>query len=45
MLYFKFRYPKSRILAFEPDPELCKILESNIRRNDIYGVRILDKAV
>ena len=34
-LYFKWLYPKSRVLAFEPDPATFKLLQQNIARNSL----------
>ena len=45
ILYFKKLYPQSRILAFEPDSSLMKILRENIIANKIEGVEPVEKAV
>jgi len=37
-LYFKWLYPRSRIHAFEPDPETFAVLQSNILRNRLTDV-------
>lgn len=37
-LFFKFLYPKSRIIAFEPNPEAFYFLEKNIKSNLLEGV-------
>lgn len=34
-LYFKWLYPKSRVLAFEPDPGTFRLLQENISRNNL----------
>jgi FkbM family methyltransferase len=34
-LYFKWLYPKSRVLAFEPDPATFKLLQRNLSRNHL----------
>ncbi|HEY8751016.1 MAG TPA: FkbM family methyltransferase [Tepidisphaeraceae bacterium] len=33
ILGFKRDHPASRIIAFEPDPEICTLLKSNLQRN------------
>ncbi|KAA6430375.1 FkbM family methyltransferase [Dyadobacter flavalbus] len=45
ILYFKELYPKSRIVAFEAEPEIASLLRENLNTNQISGVRIVDKAV
>ena len=42
-LYFSMRFPNSRIIALEPDPELFKYLESNC--NSIKNVELRNLAV
>ena len=34
-LYFKWLYPESRVLAFEPDPSTFRMLQENIVRNNL----------
>jgi len=38
--YFKFLYPSSRIVAFEPDPQAFNFLKKNIRQNNFKDVTI-----
>ena len=45
VLYFKQLFPNSNILAFEPDPILCKYLNQNVRANGLTEIEILPKAV
>lgn len=45
IIYFKKMYPNSRIKAFEADPEIVKILMSNLMKSKIDNVEIIDKAV
>ena len=45
ILYFKQLFPNSHILAFEPDPVLCKYLNQNVRANGLTEIEILPKAV
>ena len=42
LLCFKHRYPNARIIAFEPDPEIFRILEENVRRNSLKDVRLIN---
>ncbi|MDD4932599.1 MAG: FkbM family methyltransferase [Methylacidiphilaceae bacterium] len=39
-LFFKLRYPESRIDAFEADPDLAALLARNVRENALAGVRV-----
>ena len=34
VLSFKRDHPKSRIIAFEPDPKICQLLTDNLKQND-----------
>ena len=45
VLYFKQLFPNSHILAFEPDPILCKYLSQNVRANGLTEIEILPNAV
>jgi len=45
VLYFKARYPSSRIVAFEADPVIFKILEANVRRAGHDDVQLINRAV
>ena len=45
VLYFKQLYPNSRIKAFEADPVISTILESNLKANKIEDVEIVSRAV
>ncbi|WP_028982322.1 FkbM family methyltransferase [Sporocytophaga myxococcoides] len=44
-LYFSSLYPASKIIAFEADPNIASILKSNLDKNNIKNVDILNKAV
>ncbi len=44
-LYFKYLYPKAKILVFEAFPENAKILGKNITLNNLNGVELVQKAV
>jgi FkbM family methyltransferase len=39
-LWFKNRYPRARVLAFEPNPEAADVLDDALQRNDIDGVEV-----
>ncbi len=45
VLYFKRRFPRATVLAFEPDPTTFDVLTANVRENDLRGVRLLNQAV
>ena len=40
ILYFKQLYPAARIIGFEPDPAVFKMLEENLATNGIENVRV-----
>lgn len=40
VLYFKSIYPKSSIIAFEPNPHAFALLKKNIEQNNIEGVTL-----
>jgi len=44
-MYFKQKYPSSKILAFEADPEIANILKLNIENTDLKDVTLIPKAV
>jgi FkbM family methyltransferase len=43
-LYYKILYPGSIIKAFEADSNIADILKSNLNRNNIQGVEVINKA-
>ena len=45
VLYFKTRYPHARIVAFEPNPSAFKLLATNLRRNGVSDVELVNAAV
>lgn len=45
VLFFKFIYPDSKILVFEPIPDNIKLLKKNIEQNNITNVELVEKAV
>ena len=45
ILYFKNLFPDSKILSFEPDPELLQYLNQNLESNSICNVEVVPKAV
>lgn len=45
VLFFKKDYPKSKIIAFEPNPDTFKILEKNMKQNNITNVKLINAAV
>ena len=45
VLEWKTRWPMSRIICFEPDPDAFRLLTLNMERNDIPGVQCIHAAV
>ena len=45
VLYFKFLYPGSKVLAFEPHPDSAKTLRENIKVNDLRDVTVVEGAL
>jgi len=43
--WFKQRFPKARITAFEPDPETFELLRTNVATNGFEDVELLNLAV
>jgi FkbM family methyltransferase len=43
--WFKRRFPKARIIAFEPDPQNFRLLQTNVALNGFEGVELLNLAV
>jgi FkbM family methyltransferase len=44
-LYFKNKYPRAKILTFEPDPEAFNILRRNILVNKVTGIECINAAL
>jgi FkbM family methyltransferase len=45
VLNFKRMYPQARIIAFEPDPQMCDVLRRNVNVNQLADVEIVEAAV
>jgi FkbM family methyltransferase len=45
VIYFKKLFPKSKIYAFEPDPQVFECLKKNLKDNNINDVILSDKAI
>ncbi len=45
VLYFKKIFPSARILAFEPDGDTFKILEENMKRNELTNISLFNFAL
>jgi FkbM family methyltransferase len=45
VLFFSTEYPGARILAFEPELPIYRVLEENVRNFDLQNVQIIQKAV
>jgi FkbM family methyltransferase len=44
-VYFKYRYPQSRIVAFEPNYKIADYLAKNIKNNLLENIELINKAV
>jgi len=44
-IYFKKLYPKAEIVAFEPDPDIYDILETNITNHAFENVKLIKKGL
>ncbi|MEC4891514.1 MAG: FkbM family methyltransferase [Oscillatoria sp. PMC 1050.18] len=45
ILYFKQLYPESKIIAFEPDRKVFKILEKNVKQFSFSDIELVEKAI
>jgi FkbM family methyltransferase len=45
IIYFKYLYPGAHVVAFEPDPRIFRVLESNSRTFRLADVELYQKAV
>jgi FkbM family methyltransferase len=45
VIYFKTKFPKSRILAFEPDPDIFNVLKKNINSYNFKQIELYNKAI
>jgi FkbM family methyltransferase len=45
VLYFKSIYPAARVIAYEADPGIFRVLKQNLESNGIGGVELINKAV
>ncbi len=45
IIYFRKIFPNSSILAFEPDPEIFRLLKKNLESNNILGVDLRNEAI
>ena len=43
--WFKRRFPKAQIIAFEPDPDSFRLLQTNVAVNGFQNVELLNVAV
>ncbi len=41
-LYFKHAHPRARVIAFEPDPSLFRLLQENMTRNGLADVTLVN---
>lgn len=45
VLFFKKLYPQAKIIAFEPNPDTFKLLELNVRQNNLRDVELVNAAI
>jgi len=45
ILYFKQLFPRAKIIAFEPDPIIFKVLGKNVDQNNLKNVRLVNTAL
>ena len=45
IVYFKYRYPNSQIIAFEPDKDLIPIINKNILDNKLTNIELRQEAI
>jgi FkbM family methyltransferase len=45
ILYFKHLYPRARVIGFEPNPRLFRILQENVKRNGLIDVTLINAAL
>jgi FkbM family methyltransferase len=44
-IFFKQRYPASRVIAYEPDPQLCAMLRANLQAFGFSDVAVHNQAI
>jgi FkbM family methyltransferase len=44
-IWFKMRYPRSRVVVFEADPQIANVLQANVNRLALEGVEVVQAAV
>jgi FkbM family methyltransferase len=45
VLRYKQLFPKAKIIAFEPDKEICEVLRLNLKNNNVDDVTVIEAAV
>lgn len=45
IIYFKIRYPKAKIVAFEADSDIFSILKFNIENSELENVELIPESV
>ncbi len=45
LLHFKQKYPESRVIGFEANPNTFELLEKNVQQNQLSGVELIQVAV
>ena len=45
VIYFKRMYPDARLIAFEPDPQMYRILQQNLQSAGVQDVELVNRAL
>jgi len=45
ILYFKKQYPRSIITAYEPSPNIYRLLDANVKKNNLSDIKLKQQAV
>ena len=45
VIYFKTKFPNHKVIAFEPDNQIFKVLEQNVQHHGLKGVELVNKAL
>jgi FkbM family methyltransferase len=45
VFFFKYLYPNSTIIAFEPTPAIFELLKKNVQENGLQNVEVMNEAI